>query len=243
MKNLIIDMEKGYTREEIEEIFLKVIDGDHHPDCMEYNPELHNNKLYWFCRPNNENDIIIFLQSVSTPESFSTELWKIPQNDKKSNSKDQKLLCVKEYPGTFAKDWKRIHKFNNETYGTIRVFENKKINKFITIFEDNGETIIWKSKLSNQPSDYIFGVGEEKIFGQIFATSFIQPKYGDDAYDQECILDFSVENSTKLGFDEIIEAYYSYDPNHEVCHNAKTLKERLIELGLEHNPELDWKND
>ena len=159
-----------------------------------------------------------------------------------SSSDEQKLLCIKEYPDTNIKDWKRICKYSHKFYGTIRVFENKKENLYITIYEDeDGETYIHDSKLTNKPEDYVFGVGVDDPFNQGMAFAFIQPKFG-DSYDQENILDFCLD-ARKLGFFEESEASYSYAPNEVICESSAELKAKLIELGLEHSPKYDWNNN
>ena len=150
-------------------------------------------------------------------------------------------LCLEEYPNTNINDWKRICKYKNKTYGTIQVFENKKENLYISIFEgDDGDDLyIWKSKLTNNPKDYVFGVGEDVMFGEMCAITYIQPKYGEEEYDQESILDFCLNNAKRFGFYEE-DTKYSYTIDGFLCLNTKILKTKLIELGLEHDQIMDW---
>lgn len=147
-------------------------------------------------------------------------------------SDDLKLLCVKECPGSTVKDWKRIYKFSTENDGIIRVFQLKKFNSFITIIEDDW---IVKSKLSNKPEDYIFGIG---IDDDDEAFAFVQPKYG-DRYENTLLLDFALGSAEKYGFFEICESTYEYAPDGKICNNPEILKAKLIELGLEYYPNLD----
>ena len=158
-------------------------------------------------------------------------------------SDDQKLLCIESYTHTKATDWKRICKYSTK-WETIRVFENKKENLYVSIFITNDEDddpLVYESKLTNKPEDYVFGISEYIYSDERHLSAFIQPKFG-EPYDQERILDFCLGDADKFGFSEDSEATYSYSLYGIKCESSEILKEKLIELGLEHNPKFDQGN-
>ena len=152
------------------------------------------------------------------------------------SSDEIKDLCVEEFPESKSKDWKRIHKFKVDCAGIVRVFQNKVINKFITVVYDGDEIYFTCNKMSNKPSDYIFSVYTDPDSKSLPPVAFIQPKYG-EGYDQENILSYCVKNPNSLGLWEDTEAEYCYRVDGKV-QSTDTLKAKLIELGLEYDPTL-----
>lgn len=147
------------------------------------------------------------------------------------------LLCVEEYSYSDVNDWKMTLKFDALDVGLVRVFHNKKLDLFVTTVDNGDDVRVWQLKLSNNPADYLFSIGEDENLG---ASAFIQPKYGDGGiYDQHGIMNFFVHSANDLGFFEECEAMYSYSLDGRTALGAEEIKEKLLEIGLEYDPDGD----